>query len=402
MRKDRSRTRAAGSSTSQVETRFPLRIAIATAPLVSGGRVSLSEDIRLLKPALLYADVVTLYSTGAVMLSAASSTAQLDAAGRMSFLRQIYPVFEPDRAPELLAALDGYRRLEKQKRGRSREELLAYLQLRPKMEKLKSEIDRAWADDLVPKVEQLLKSAGADQLLGAISQGLLQVDPLLEGDQEFDKDAVIEAFVARIAQVLSERGTYPLFDGQTGTLVRHGIAEGLFRTAPVSRERGKQVAVASDLMARLPAFPKATVAEILDIRTELEAPLVRFRAAMIELGKLVESAAYEEGFADQVDELFRVEVEPALLEIEEQVRANSYLRVLVGEIVGDTKTLLAGVLGVGIAHAADVPQLVAGAGAAVGQAMAKAAWEKHSREGKISEHELYFLYRTEQLLADRI
>ncbi|MDP9363098.1 MAG: hypothetical protein M3Q10_02500 [Chloroflexota bacterium] len=400
MRKDRSRTRAAVSSTSPTQSRSPLRIAIATAAQVSGGEVSLSEDIRLLKPALLYADAVTLYSPGAVMLTAASNLTRLDAAGRMSFLRQIYPILEPDRAPVLLALLDGYRRLEKQKRGRSQEELLAYLQLRPRLEKLKVEIDRVWADDLVPKVEQLLKSAGADQLLLAVSQGLLQVDPLLEGDQGFDKDAVIEAFVARVAQVLSERGTYPLFDGQTGTLVRHGIAEGLFRTAPLSRERGKQVAVASDLMARLPAFPKATVAEILDIRTELEAPLVRFRAAMIELGKLVEAAAFEEGFADQVDELFRVKVEPALLEIEEQVQANSYLRALIGEIVGDSRTLLTGILGVGIAHAADVPQLVA-AGAAAGQATAKAAWEKRARGRKLSEHELYFLYRTEQLLAGR-
>lgn len=402
MRRKRSRARGGPSSTSPTQSHSPLRIAIATAPQVSGGHVSLSEDIRLLKPALLYADVVTLYSPGALLLSAASSAARLDAAGRMSFLRQVYPIFEPDRAPVLMAMLVGYRRLEKQKRGRSREELLDYLRLRPEVEKLKSEIDRVWAADLVPKLEQLLESAGANQLIGAISAGLLEVDPLMDGDQGFDNDAVVEAFVVRIAEVLSERGTYPLFDGQTGTLVRHGIAEGLFQATPLSRERGKQVAAASDILGLLPAFPKASVAEILDIRTELEAPLVRFRAAMVELGKLVESAAYEEGFADQVDELYRAKVAPALLEIEEQVRANSYLRVLVGEVVGDSKTLLAGVLGVGLAHAADVSQLVAGGVAAAGQAMAKAAWERQARGRKLSEHELYFLYRTEQLLADRV
>lgn len=91
-----------------------------------------------------------------------------------------------------------------------------------------------------------------------------------------------------------------------------------------------------------------------------------------------------------------------MLEIEEQVRANSYLWVLVGEVVGDSKTLLAGVLGVGLAHAADVSQLVVGGVAAAGHAMTKAAWERQARGRNLSKHELYFLYRTEQLLADRV
>ncbi len=296
--------------------------------------------------------------------------------------------------------LDDYQRLDARQRGRSRDELLAYLRLRPEMERLRNDIDRVWNDELIPTVETMLESAGATELAGAMSAGLLVVDPLVKGNEEFDNDRVIEAFVAKLAEVLSGRGIYPLFDDQTGTLVRHGLSDGLFKASPITRERGKQVAAASEFLTRLPAFPKANVSEILDIRAELEAPLVRFRAAMVDLGRLVESAAYEEEFPEQVDELYRAKVEPALLEIEEQVRSNSYLRVLIGEIVGDSKTLLAGILAVGIAHAADLPQLVAG-GAAAGQVIAKAAWEKHIRGQQISEHELYFLYRTEHLLADK-
>ena len=386
----------------RAQTHSALRIAIATAPKVSREGISLAEDIRLVKPALLYADAVTLYSPAAMMLQLAGGAIQLNAQDRMILIRHLYPLFEPERAPVLLAMLDGYERLEVRKRGRSREELLAYLRLRPEMEKLRSEIDRTWNDELVPAVETMLESAGATELAGAMSAGLLEVDPLVKGDEEFDNDRVIEAFVAKLAEVLSGRGIYPLFDDQTGTLVRHGIAEGSFKASPISRERSKQVASASEFLTRLPAFPKANVSEILDIRAELEPSLVRFRGAMVELGGLVESAAYEENFPEQVDEVYRAKVEPALLEIEDQVRSNNYLRVLVGEIVGDTKTLLAGILAVGVAHATDLPQLVTGAVAVTGQAIAKAAWEKQIRGQKIVEHELYFLYRTEQLLADRV
>jgi hypothetical protein len=150
-------------------------------------------------------------------------------------------------------------------------------------------------------------------------------------------------------------------------------------------------------LGRLPAFPKASISEILDIRNELQAPLVRFRAGMAELGKVIESAAFDEGFAEQLDELYRAKVEPAILEIEEQVRTNTYLRVLVGEAIGDSKTLLAGLIGFGIAEATDIPHLIV-AGTAASQAILKSTWTKHQNARKISEKELYFLYRTEQLL----
>ncbi len=389
---------------SKSTTRFgsPLRIAIATAPRAAMHGISLAEDIRLLKPALLYADVVTLYSPSATMLLLKGQLAGLSTADRMTFLKQVYPLFEPDQAPLVLGILEAYERLQKQKRGRSRDQLLAYLQLRPKMEKLRSEIDHVWNDELTPTLEELLASAGADQIAGAVSAGLLEISPLIEGDKQFDADRLVEAFVTKLADVLADGRAYPLFDDQTGTLVRQGLVEGRFQASPVSRERGKQAATASDFMGRLPAFPRASVAEILDIRTELEEPLVRFRSAMVEMGKLIESSAYEEGFREQVDEVYRAKVEPALVEIDDRVRNNGYLRVLVGEVVGDTKTLLAGILALGVAQTGDLPQLFTVGAAAAGQAVARTTWERRTRERQISEHALYFLYRTEELLADRI
>jgi hypothetical protein len=222
--------------------------------------------------------------------------------------------------------------------------------------------------------------------------------PPKRDNSTFDIDQFISVFVTKLAGLLAKRGTYPLFDDHTGTLVRHGINEGLFTTSPVTRERGKQVAAASDFMSRLPAFSGATIREILDIRRELQSPLVRFRAAMIELGTLVESAAYEEAFPEEVDELFRAKVEPVLLEIEEQIQGSKYLRELIGEAVGDTKTLLTGVLAFGITQTADLPNLLAG-GAAATQIIASAAWKRHTERRQTRQNELYFLYRTEELLS---
>lgn len=374
------------------------RIAVATSPVNASRAASLAGDIRLLKPALLYADSVTLYSPAAIMLFMVGQTANLNPKQRMEFLRRIYPTLEPERAPVVLALLNYYDQLARQKRGRSKEELLTYLQMKPKMDELQQQLESIWVDELIPKVEGMLESSGASQLVEAMSQGILDVDPLMRGEEEFELDQFIDAFVDKLAKVLSQRGAYPLFDDQTGTLVRHGIAEGLFATSPVTRERGKQVAAASDFMSRLPAFSGATIREILDIRRELQSPLVRFRAAMIELGTLIESAAYEEAFPEEVDELFKARVEPVLLEIEEQIQGSAYLSELIGEAVGDTKTLLTGVLAFGITESADLPNLLAG-GAAATQVIASAAWKWQMERRKTKQNELYFLYRTEELLG---
>lgn len=82
-----------------VQARSSLRIAIATAPQVSREGVSLAEDIRLVKPALLYADTVTLYSPAAAMLLLVGGVAHLSAQKRMVLVRQLYPLFKPEQAP---------------------------------------------------------------------------------------------------------------------------------------------------------------------------------------------------------------------------------------------------------------------------------------------------------------
>lgn len=377
-----------------------LRIAVATSAIQTSGGVSLDEEIRLLKPALLYADAVTLYSPAAMMLFVIGGAAQLNAQQRMKFMLDIYPMFEPERAPILLGLLDRYKTLASRNRGRTREELLEYVRMKTEMDRLNQHLETVWETELIPKIEETLESAGASQLVGAIASGLLEVDPLLQVQDDFSTDQLIDAFVTKLAALLQKRGAYPLFDDQTGTLVRHGINEGLFTTSPLTQERGKQVAAASTFMSRLPALSAATIPEILDIRNELRSPLIRFRSAMIELGTLIESSVYEESFSDEVDELFRAKVEPAMLEIKGQIESSRYLQELIGVSIGDTKTLLAGILALGITQSADMPNLIAG-GAAVAQVSATAAWKRHVHRRNASQHELYFLYRTQELLIDR-
>ena len=87
----------------------------------------------------------------------------------------------------------------------------------------------------------------------------------------------------------------------------------------------------------MPAFPQASISDVLDIRDRLRPPLAQFRAAMVEIERLVDSAAHEEGFRAEVQEVFVEKVAPALQEIEERIKDDRYLRQLTGVVVGDAK-----------------------------------------------------------------
>jgi hypothetical protein len=87
--------------------------------------------------------------------------------------------------------------------------------------------------------------------------------------------------------------TYPLFDDSAGQLVNTAIKEGKLVPLNTSASRAKQVGLSSNLLNRLPSFYNASVDEIVDIRKELDKPLVHFRSAIIKFSKEIESSSWE-------------------------------------------------------------------------------------------------------------
>jgi hypothetical protein len=81
--------------------------------------------------------------------------------------------------------------------------------------------------------------------------------------------------------------------------------------------RGRDIALAVDILSGLPHFGAATLAEIIDIRRELEKPLKRFRKAMLGYSDRIACAPWEEAFNAETDRIFIRKIEPAVLELEE-------------------------------------------------------------------------------------
>lgn len=365
-----------------------LSIVISTSP---GAGITLAEEIRLAKPALLYGDKVTLYSPTAAMLLSVGHIAELDDDGLMTFLEAVGPSLGPA-APTLFAQF----RALATKRHRTRQELQALGQMKRALRQMAMEIGERY--------EELLEDAGAAELIPAIEAGLVEIDPIVMDEHVGDDDILIKSYMDKLKSLLVARTSYPLFDEDTGTLVRAAVGEGMFDLGATAKRRGKQAATATDYITRVPAFPGATIAEVLDIRSELAKPLVRFRSAVADLSREVEAAAHDEDFAAEVADLYVTEVEPVLLELREAVETNTYLRQLLGKVSSDAKTFIAGpaVLTLGLIGWTELSAVVAAGvttGAAATAAAAEAAVAKRQGKREAERSQLFLLYQTQELLA---
>lgn len=217
--------------------------------------------------------------------------------------------------------------------------------------------------------------------------------------EEFFMDLFWE-FLDLIGEAVADGATNPLFDQMSGDLLRTGVEAGVVSPSESGIARGRHSGLASDLLRRLPLFEKATVQEILDIRRELEDPLIRFRGAVIEMSEGIRSAAWNEDFPDDADMAFREAVEPAILEIEGAVQDNGSLRSLLlkGLRPGDWATGL-GVMISTLAGLPDVASVLMGAGTAASMT-ARGAYKEWREERKnIESNHMFFYYETRERLA---
>ena len=224
---------------------------------------------------------------------------------------------------------------------------------------------------------QMAHAAGLGELLDAQAAGLLELYsandvPGLSADNV--TDAVVHDFLSRINAAVSGMKSYALLDADAGSLIRAQIAENKLTVPDAMMARSRHIALAGDILSRLPHFEAATLPEIMDIRRELENPLIRFRKAMLDYSDRIACAPWEEAFNAETDRIFIREIEPAVLELEEAVKSKPYLQALLTRYAKSPKDFLVPAVSSTVAapalslFGADTQTLLMIAGAAIGAA----------------------------------
>jgi hypothetical protein len=373
-----------------------MTIGVSPDGSLNQARQVLSNDLRLVKAALLYADHATLCSPASTMILTVLMLAAVPERQQIEVLRSWLSEmaqYRPD-GVSLLEQLEDYRRLSQLHLAGplTREELY-------RLQRMHAHF-RSFIPEMVSTVEKIAEDAGAGDIIDAMASGILELHTF---DELGDSDALVKEFVTFVSDAVSDAHTHPLFDDRTGMIVKAAIDEGVIQVSEAAVARGKHTALASNLFDRLPLFENASVEEILAIRRELDKPLTNFRSAVIRFSGDIRTAYWDGDFASDCQLVFLREVMPAVQEIEEAMRSNKFVKRL---IRGFREKPLSFPAGSGIAMVmsqfSTLPGLLAqslGIGLPAA-ALAYDAFEEWREERQqIEQNQLYFYHQARRSLS---
>jgi hypothetical protein len=380
---------------------------------------SLAEhDLALVRPALLYADEVTLRTgnfliAGQITDRLTRSRMPLQAIGLFVHFVLLddpgaydYLDLDPSQMPSLADAsafLATWAQSVDLVATWSKDEALAESQrwfrevVEPFVLKWESAI-AAFLSASVPALRSERDALISPDLRPAIENGTLTVRPHLEldgldlsaendwfmfdGVQEY-RELALDA----VAELITSGDTTPLLDPWAVEVAR---SEDLIQDTAA---RSFAASFGATLLSATTGVGRASVQELLDMREEFRPELVRFRAAMMKAADEYLESDVEHAASWLVDHQLR-EVDPALVDIAEAVERNRYAAELL-DVVRDPKSLLApaGTLLVAASTSHLETGSVLAAGLALGLPLARASKAINDRSMEIRRNPYFLLHQ---------
>lgn len=189
----------------------------------------------------------------------------------------------------------------------------------------------------------------------------------------------------------------------SNNLINVAIKSGIINLSQTDQYKAIHGGMTEKVLRRLPSIKNATIDEILDIRTELSDPLIRFRSKMLRYTDTIQSLPWDKSFGSECGILYDKEIAPSILEIEELTSDNCFIMNLGRNISSDEASLQkTGGLVVGIAAAGALSSFsetisldtaILTASVAWGASKIANTYNKYRLESKeISRKDLYFYY----------
>lgn len=254
--------------------------------------------------------------------------------------------------------------------------------------------------------ERMRAESGASELEVAFRSGLVRYNTRVPISG--DNDAVIAAFTREVKLYLQDPLKFVLLDSLTASLVRSMISEGLVDVPKRSMANAGEALLGTGFLNKLPTLPLATMAQVLEVRDELEDPLTKYRRKVTDLRSHLLTGPFDAHADAEVHGIWRSEVDPAVSEIRQAMADHTLSKELLREAGQDLAQFVGGTftrggLTVLAANTLDVNAvLTTGLAAAsasipiVARALSSRKKERATEKG----NDLYYLYAVDQKLQN--
>lgn len=362
---------------------------------------NIDRELQYIKSALLYADKIVLISPMAYMYTQLTTGgADFDERRILKLLKWALPMCqerEPETYREGIVVVEQLSQLMYSKQYKAIP-MLKKIELRNQLKGFMKEMDASFLEVMgesqTAELNLLLKSGKL--VLQKFEHNLADV-----------KGCVSEYFSFLTKSVKS---SIPLFDEASNDLMRVAMNSKIISLSESEKRKITHAGLSDNLIQRLPSFDTASVDEIIDIRKDLDGSLVRFRSKVLSYAENIQSLPWDDDFEYECSMLYNKDVAPAVQELDELSRENSFIKNLTGKVVSDEKFLesvpglIMSVAAAGIipsftdAISADTAILATG-GAWAAQKIIAAYNEHQEKKEEISKKDLYFYYKAGKRLS---
>ncbi|MFK8793685.1 hypothetical protein [Planococcus plakortidis] len=346
----------------------------------------------LLKVGLLYADKVKLSSMSSALMIDLTRMYTFDDSQKVQYMIEFLPNLLPDeqvrntthRKLVYIQNLMSKRKLKPQEK----QELLQF--------RLQG-LNQMWVG-MKHMIEEMVVNTGMDNLLPFIENDILELEGLTAQDNSMD--SLMNDWLNNLDNTLGNPNTYPLFDKTINSLVSQAqsVVSSLESGNTHISERATHAGFVSDVYQKLPSFERASFDEIMDIRKELQKPLINFRSAMLVYSQEINSVPWEENFEYEANKLYISKVLPAVTEVEESCEENKVLKKVLTRVVEDNVVRWSGGLGFGVASLTELSSLLYLNAVPVGMATLDGLKEWNAERGNTRKMQMYYYNALNQRL----
>ncbi len=369
---------------------------IAVAPELK----SIGKELRYIKSALLYADQIFLISPISYMYTQLFlQTRAFDEKEIIRLLKYLLPLCK-DQDPETYQkGMDVVNQLSSIifSRRYKAVPMITKLEFRNQL--------KAFMQQLDAECIELLGECQVRELTNLLTSGKVVLKKFEHSLSDVD-GSVSEFFIHLIKSIKS---SFPLFDEASNHLMRSAMNARIINLNESEKRKIIHAGLSDNLIQRLPSFDSASVNTIIDIRKELNDPLLRFRSKVQSYSESIQAVPWNDDFENECSLLYYQEVVPAILEIDELTRDGSFIKNLVGKVISDGDfRRVAGELVMGIAAAGVIPSFAETVSKNVAVLTAGGLWatskiaetykEYREKKQEISKKDLYFYYRAGKML----
>lgn len=379
------------------------------------GSISLDRELQSVRAAILYADEIEVVSPASEMLLGMNDLAETSSAPAFDILRGLdcdtLDKMSSGRGEEMKAVLDALPifldpRFESVLGALDDEQAKTFHELSAGLRDMAEESSQELRDQFAT----MNADAGGPELAAATKTGVVKLKPLFGADDAWDESVLVERYAAEIIDLLADGSRHMLLDQGTTQFARALIEDNRVEPSALALPNALQALLGTGVIARLPTFGETPADELLDMRSDLMAPLGRYRRAVASLGEKMRVGPLDGEAQADVDHLYLTEIAPALVEMREQLADHGLVREFAKTIGANLKAVVTGgvatsglVFGI---HAATDLAAVAGAGLAAMPALtgaaavlAQATQNRREALADVRGLDLYYLHELDRRMS---